>query len=343
MNSFALSACILASTLGLVACGGSKNSSSNSSETPAVYTSSSCMDANDIQSAGIDLTGVTLINSCVNQNSTPEHLVLEAPVNEFFEFKIDQYEHEKAVANVWIEDKERTTLLIDRMTQVSFPEKIRFKMALQSENMEEIIGMIRKSKALNTGRIEQDVQTGTVISPKDRIDYSFKAKFTQLGEVYQLNRKLYQNDKEADKQFIEDGKQLFLRILDISLTESVAPNVLEELIRVGMAEIYYPRSNEALSFIIKDREAALSTETTPRKDTTPEKTLPSMSKAWDDAHDQKKHSTGQDESSENVDKSVVNTESIPDDNRVNGIPLDPFRYVNVKDFWREPYYDLGQL
>ncbi len=262
MNLFKMSVIALASAIALTGCGGSKSSSSSNNKkdkkpesgesrdpqlTPAklVYTSPTCMDDTDIKNANIDLTGVKLINTCLNKDSKKGHLVLEAAVKEPFEFRINRYEHEKAVAEMFFETRSKQIVTIMTAPGISIREKMEYISALTNEDLPKTIELINKMKYLESFHVRHKIQQGATYSSSDSMDFSIKAKVYKVG-ITKITRDLHANDPKMDKLMIENAIK--------TAKAERGRDITKQEVREAANLIHNPRGAEEISFLIKERK-----------------------------------------------------------------------------------------
>lgn len=250
MNTFKVSAVALATTIALVGCGGSKKSSSD--DKPKVYTSETCMDQTDIINAEIDLTGVTLVSTCLNKESKKDHLILETNKDWKASLKLSNEVNASGMAKGLITFYKQNPIEAEIAINSAFADsdtQQRINDLLKKGDRKELTKVILKDKkALKVFFVDNSATDGKFINESSRMDYSLNFSFSKPGKHSSLVRKLHFVDKKVDR------------------------SVKNEETRILMAAMYQPR-NENYSFLIMDPTAEKKDDKQPEKkdDKQPEK------------------------------------------------------------------------
>lgn len=196
------------------------------------------MTQDEIKRSGIDLTGIQLINSCLNERSKKGHIVLEAPVNEFFEFRINPREQEKQMARVYFNRKSSIKKRFSKNPYLSGTVKQKCINAFDQEYLPEAIECVKLNGFIETLRIEHRANQQAVFLPNDSLDFSLKGKIKKTGGFDGIERLAYLKNEKADKHLMNRASKR-------GQTENDA--------RKELISAFNPRGNEEMSFIIKER------------------------------------------------------------------------------------------
>lgn len=218
----------------------------------AVYSSPTCLDNKGIAEAGIDLTGITVKEGCINENSTKKIIVLESEPSRWiyvdFSEKLQNIVFTKAVVNHPYIDKKHFKDLIKGDTELTSDDSKKYISAFDNNDHTALLPYATKLRSTIT---KGSIIRGAVTEIHSNASFSISSALLATTDFSFSFISWMQGSFAVLPGTYKSENKAFDIIVTQETTEKLANNPSDRKVREVLAETFNPRPDLSFKIVIK--------------------------------------------------------------------------------------------